>query len=104
MMKRQHKAKSRLKRDIAMDRINTLFREAGAQFKNDPMLSDRYVELARKIAMKYKLKMPSRYRRQYCNHCYSYLRPGANCRVRATGKTISYFCLNCRKFTRIGYK
>jgi len=101
-MKRKHKEKPKLKKQIALERISVLFSEAAAQ--DDLLLADKYVALARRLAMKAKIKMPSQYRRQYCKHCYSYMKPGATCRVRTTGKTISYFCLKCKKFTRFRYK
>ena len=103
IMKRKHKQKPSNIRKTALERIDILFEQAEEQFSKEPKLSDRYVELARKIAMKYKIKMPSRLKRQYCKHCYTYLMPGANSIIRLTGKTISYYCKKCKKYSRIGY-
>ncbi|MFH1439920.1 MAG: hypothetical protein ABIG89_05105 [Candidatus Woesearchaeota archaeon] len=89
---------------IAEQRISELFRQAIDMYNQDSKLSDRYVYLARKMAMKYKVKLTSLQKRKFCKHCYSFLMPGKNCIIRITGKTITYSCKICKKFTRLGYK
>ena len=103
-MKRQYKGKPREQQKIAKGRIEVLFKQAKETFKEDPKLSDRYVYLARKIAMKYKVKVPSRIQRRFCKHCYKYLVPSVNCRVRVQRGKVIYYCLSCKKFTRLPYK
>jgi len=90
-------------RAIAQDSIKNLFKQARDIFNKDPKLSDRYVHIARRIAMKARTRIPSEYRRQFCRYCYSFLMPGKNCRVRTNKKTISYYCENCRRYNRVGY-
>lgn len=102
--KHPHKKKSEEFQLIAKERIKKLFEQAVEMFSTDSKLSDRYIELARKIAMKYKVKLTSAQKRMFCKHCYSFLMPGKNCTVRLTGKTITYSCKKCKKFIRIGYK
>ncbi len=104
MAKQRHRKKPRDRRRIALERIGALFEEAGRQFNNDSGLSDRYVILAKRIAMKNKVKMPSIFKRQFCSHCNSFLVPGRNSRVRTTTKTVTYYCQVCKGFTRFGYK
>lgn len=101
-MKRRYKSKEHQK--IAKERVEVLFKQAKEMFKEDPKFSDRYVYLARKIAMKYKVKIPSRLKRKFCKHCYKYLVPSVNCRVRAQRGKIVYYCLSCKKFARLPYK
>ena len=85
---------------IARERIIILFNQAKAMFRNDPKLSDRYVHLARKIAMKYKVRIPMQLKRQFCKECHKYWVPGSNLRVRShKGRTI-YYCLSCKGFMR----
>lgn len=103
-MKKKYSKKSKKQQDIAKKRINILFNEAKKAFKKDPELSDRYVELARKIAMKYKVRVPSQLKRRFCKHCYSYLVPSKNCRVRLQKSRITYYCLNCKKYMRFPIK
>lgn len=91
-------------RKIALERIEILFKEAEKQFKKHPELSNRYVKLARKIAMKVTLKIPKKYKRRFCKHCYSYLRPGVNCRVRNYKSRVTYYCLHCKRYMRFVIK
>lgn len=100
---RKYKEKSAGQRAIAFERINILFKEAREVFKKDKKLSNRYVELARKIAMKYKVRIPSELQKQFCKHCYKFLMPDINCRIRLHNKKVVYYCLECKKFMRFPY-
>ena len=101
---RKHKVKSNEQREIALERIKTLFQQAEENFSLDSKLSNRYVELARKISMKYKVKIPSELKRQFCKHCFSFLMPGDNCRIRTKDGILIIYCLNCKKFNKFKYK
>lgn len=83
-------------KEIALSRVKQLFKEANTNSK----MANRYVQLARKIAMKVNLKIPKEYKRKYCKHCNSYLRAGVNCRVRNNKSQVVYKCLDCGKFMR----
>lgn len=89
---------------IALVRIRKLFSFARKMFSSEKILSLRYIGLARKIGRKTRTRFPSEIKRQYCRKCGAYLLPGKNCRVRVTGKTITYQCGECKTFRRIGYK
>jgi ribonuclease P protein subunit RPR2 len=89
-------------REIAKERIENLFEEAEKEFSKHPERADRYVELARKIAMKTKVRMTD-YRTKFCKHCYKYLKPGANCRVRTKNKKVIYYCMNCKRYIKFPY-
>ncbi|MBI4152873.1 ribonuclease P [Candidatus Woesearchaeota archaeon] len=86
---------------IAREQIDRLFQLAAAGFSKDKARANRYVALARKIAMKVKLRLPQHYKRRYCKHCYAYLQPGVNARVRTRGGKVIISCLECKKFMRI---
>ncbi len=87
---------------IAKERIERLFEEAEKEFSKHPERSHRYVELARKIAMKTKTRM-NEYKTKFCKHCYKYLKPGVNCRVRTKNRKMVYYCLNCKRYTKFSY-
>lgn len=91
-------------KNIAQERIAILFEEAESVFKKNPNLANRYVGMARKLAMKTKLKMPGRFKRKFCKHCNAYLYPGVNCRVRTYKSILLYYCFNCKKYSRIPFK
>ena len=102
-MKQKHKKKPSKHREIALERINILFAEADTMFKEDSKLSDKYVKLARKISMKYKVKIPSELKKRYCKHCYSFLKQSKNCKVRLKEGKVLYHCLVCGKIMRFPY-
>jgi len=92
---------------IAMQRVQILFRLARETFQEDTSLAQRYVDMARKIAMAAKIHLPKEYRRQVCKHCKSFILPGANCRVRVKQLREPHLvitCLNCGKQMRIPLK
>ena len=103
MRKKRYKKPASHQR-IALERIKELFGHASAVFKSDKSLADRYVFLARKLSMKYKVKLSSKFKKQHCKHCRSFLVPGENCRVRVSNGKLVYYCFKCRKFMRFPYK
>ncbi len=90
---------------IARERIDKLFEQAKDSVR-DPSLSRRYVQLARKIAMRYNLRIPSEYKRSFCKECNSYLVPGLNSRVRASPshESVTVTCLECGNVSRFPYR
>ena len=88
-------------KEIAQTRINILFTQAEATFPKNKLRANRYVSLARKIAMKTRLRIPLQFKRRFCKHCYSYLQPGINSRVRTRQGRVIISCFECKKFMRI---
>lgn len=91
-------------KQIAMRRIHTLFRLAEEAVRDEPKLAQRYAQIARRIAMRAKLRLPVEYRRLICRHCKSFIYPGVNCRVRVQQRRephVVITCLVCGKHTRI---
>ena len=101
MQKTKEKEKQR---KIALERIKVLFKEADKVFKEDNKLANKYVKIARKLAMKVNLRWPRELKRRFCKHCYCFLKPGINCRVRNKDKKMVYYCLNCKKYMRFPIK
>jgi len=90
---------------IAGERIDILFNAAEEEALADRLdRSDRYVELARKIGMRYNVRVPRHYKRRFCRHCHAYLQPSKTSRVRLRGKRVIVHCDNCGRFTRLPYK
>ena len=89
---------------IAKQRIKTLFSLAKETMHEDSALAQRYIDIAKKIAMSAKTTLPTEYRRQICRHCKSFIYPGVNCRVRvqrAREPHVAITCLACGETTRI---
>ncbi len=102
-MKRRYSRKPGKQKDIARERIKTLFQQAKEVFNKDKKLSDRYIKLARELAMKFKIRIPPELKRKFCKHCYAYLMPSKNVRVRTREGKVVYFCLECKKYMRFPY-
>jgi ribonuclease P protein subunit RPR2 len=90
-------------KQIVLSRIKKLFEEAENIFGEYKKLSNRYVYLARRLSMKHKVKIPLELKRRFCKNCYSYLKPGVNCRVRLRNKMVVYYCLECKHYMRFPY-
>jgi ribonuclease P protein subunit RPR2 len=72
-------------------------------FHRDAALAKRYVELARRIAMRYNVRFPLKWKRFFCKSCGSFLVPGVNLRVRCTKQRVVMTCLECGRVRRIPY-
>ena len=84
---------------IAYERIEILLNLADKIYKNEPKLAQRYGELARKIAMKARIRMPEQWRIRFCNKCKKFLYPGLTSHVRIkAGKPskVIYYCDMCK--------
>ena len=101
--KREAKMKFKAKQ-IAQQRIKILFQQAKETFRENPQLSRRYIEIARRIAMATRMRLPTVYRRQICKSCHSLLVQGENCRVRIRQRRephVVITCLSCGHKTRM---
>ena len=101
--KKPYKKKSNWLAIRAKEQITSIFKMADEIYQKFPHLADRYVKIARQLAMKVRLKMPREFKRKYCKFCKCFLVPSKNCRVRLHNGHLVYYCLNCKKITRIGY-
>ena len=90
-------------RDMAKQRITRLFELADSEFKAHPGRSDRYVKLARRIGMRYRLRLPPEFKRKICKHCHTYLVQGATARTRLRGAYAATTCMACGKQMRRPY-
>lgn len=100
-MVRKKSRDKKKEQEIAKEHIESSFIQAAKS--SDLELATRLVKSARKIAMKFRVPIPSKFRRKFCKHCYSYLVPGRNLRVRTRKNKVVYYCLECKKFSRFGF-
>ena len=94
-------------RRIAYERIRMLFAAAKQVVHERPDLADRYVDIARRIAMKARIHLPKEYRLLVCRRCKKFILPGVSCRVRIQPQReahITITCLRCGNHVRIPYK
>jgi len=91
--------------EIARERIDKLLALAEKEFENDLKRSIRYVALARKIAMRYNVRIPKETKRKFCRECNVLLKPGLTSQTRldSKNKTIVIKCLKCNRIYRYPY-
>ena len=83
---------------IAKERMEILLRLAKKEARTHPDRSRRYVQLARKIGMRYNVRLPAEWKRKFCKSCGTLLKPGVTCtRRKEEGATI----IKCEKCNRI---
>ena len=90
-------------RKIAKERMRILLRMAERVYSENTKRAQRYVEIARKIGKKCKVRVPLEWRRRICKNCNSFLRPGVTSRVRLRKRRESHAvttCLTCGRRTR----
>ena len=103
-MRKKFKGTKDQQKELALAEISSIFNKAKEVFDEKPGLADKYAKKARRIALKYKLKLPLEYKRSICKNCHGFLVPGKNLRVRTRKGHMVYYCLNCKGFMRVGYK
>ena len=87
-------------KQIAEERVHILFDQARKIFNDSSSLADKYVNLARKISMRYKVRLPRQYKKLFCKKCYRFLKPGKTLTARTKNKILIYTCKNCGHITR----
>jgi ribonuclease P protein subunit RPR2 len=89
---------------IASRRIRKLFEMALKIYHDEPELANNYVNLARKMGMRYKVRIPKEYRLLICAKCKRFIIPGSNSRVRLQQRRephVVITCLRCGGYNRI---
>lgn len=81
---------------IAKERMDLLMQQADLAALDGKMdLADRYVDLARRVGMRYNVRFRPEHRRKFCKACYRYLLPGSTSRTRLNrGRSVTT-CLRC---------
>ncbi|MCD6434055.1 MAG: ribonuclease P [Candidatus Diapherotrites archaeon] len=65
-------------KQISLERIYRLFELAGKEFEKHPERSKRYVELARRISERNRVKIPKELKTKFCRRCNAFLMEGKN--------------------------
>ena len=97
------KGKPKWVKKMVLQEIKAFFDRARTAFKTDRRFANEHVRKARRLSMKFKVKLPRELKRRFCKHCYSYLMPSVNLRVRTKNGKVVYYCLECKRFTRFRY-
>lgn len=85
-------------RDLALERIEILVRNALENVRTDPALAQKQARLAKRISTKFRVRLPYEIRQLYCKRCKKFIVPGEAARVRVgrtSVKAVRITCLNC---------
>jgi ribonuclease P protein subunit RPR2 len=89
----------------AQERIQDLFSLAESEVRRSPdNLSQRYVLLARKIGMRYNVRLLREYRDVYCRGCSAFWVEGRSVRTRLRSGRRTQTCLQCGRVRRVAIK
>jgi ribonuclease P protein subunit RPR2 len=86
---------------IANERIEILLDSALREIKNDEKLSQSYAILARKIAMRIRIRMPYMMKQLFCRKCKQFIVPGINSRVRIGRTRVKCIRITCMKCNHV---
>lgn len=92
--------------EIARERIQILLNLARKELERHSDRSRRYVELARKIGLRYNVRLSKNDKKSICKKCNTVLIYGKTSLVRleSNKKTLNIICKNCSNIIRIPYK
>lgn len=85
-------------KDLALARINILVSNALKSARTDMALAQRQASLAKRMGMKYRVRLPYEIRQLYCKKCKRLIVPGINSRIRigsASVRAVRITCLSC---------
>ena len=85
------------KKEIATQRILILFDNAVSNARKNPKLAEQQAQIARKISMRFKIKMPWQIRQSFCKKCKKFIAPGIASKIRlgSKPKSITITCSYC---------
>jgi ribonuclease P protein subunit RPR2 len=105
MGKRRFEKMKERRRAIARERIQILMDLAEERaMSGDLQHASRYASLARRIGMRYNVRMPGGHKLAICRKCGSYLFSSRTARFRLTGNRLTRQCLKCGSYYRIPLK
>ncbi len=87
--------------DIAKERMDLLMEQADqAALSGQLEQADRYVDMARRVGMRYNVRFRPEQRSKFCKACYRYLLPGSTSRTRLIRGRKVTTCLHCGHIMR----
>ncbi len=94
-----------MERRIALERMEVLFGLAEKEaLQSHAGRARRYVDLARRLGMRYNVRVPSAFKRRFCKECLAYLVPSVNARVRVGRGRVVVTCLSCGAVQRLPFR
>ncbi|MCJ7634936.1 hypothetical protein MUP77_21425 [Candidatus Bathyarchaeota archaeon] len=85
----------RRNRVVASERMHILLNLSLETLRTDPSRAQHYFQLARKMGMRYKVRLPRRFRGLICRNCKKLTISGINSRVRLQQRCKPHIVITC---------
>src|SRR6476660_220745 len=82
-------------RDLLIERMQILIKNAISCAKTNPKLAERQAALAKRICTKYRIRMSYELRMHFCKKCKKFIVPGFTSRVRIGRSNIKSIRITC---------
>ncbi len=89
--------------DLAIERIYRIIEQAKKTAIYDLELANEQAKIAKRISMRYKVRLPYEIRQLFCKRCKRFIIPGINASIRigrSNIKAIRIRCLECENIYR----
>ncbi|SRR5579885_3307716 len=83
-------------RDLIMERMHILVQNAISNARRNPELAERQAILAKKMSMKYRVRMPYELRMNFCKKCKKFIVPGFTARIRVGRSDVKSIRITCK--------
>ncbi|MEM2855913.1 MAG: hypothetical protein QW416_02275 [Candidatus Nitrosocaldaceae archaeon] len=90
-------------KDLATHRIEIIIKNSLESARYDLKLAQMQAMIAKRISMRYRVRLPYEIRQLFCKKCKRFIVPGINARVRigrSNIKAIRITCLECNHIYR----
>ncbi len=82
-------------RELVLERMQILVRNAVSNARKNPELAQRQASLAKKLSMKYRVRMPYELRMNFCKKCKKFIVPGFTARIRLGRSDVKSIRITC---------
>jgi ribonuclease P protein subunit RPR2 len=83
-------------RDLVIERMQILIQNAISNARLEPELAQRQASLAKKLSMKYRVRMPYELKMNFCKKCKKFIVPGFTARVRIGRSDVKSIRITCK--------
>jgi len=83
------------KKQIAMERIQILIKNAISNSRKDHDLAQKQAALAKRIGTKYRIKLPYEIRLNFCKKCKEFIPPGVGSKIRLGRTNVKSIRITC---------
>ncbi len=83
-------------RGLIIERMQILIQNAVSNARKNPELAERQASLAKKMSMKYRVRMPYDLRMNFCKKCKKFIVPGFTARIRIGRSNIKSIRITCK--------